>query len=152
MSRKAKFGTVVESCSKKIAASSVWASADTLDGRGGDSASLCGGISPSNTYNTTQGRIDGDLRKFFHFLFISHATTNLKAAKNGRKKTGNRFLISCFGVLPVMGGGYSVLGRLFIKAKLEQGSDKPSFYAVLCVLVDMPVFKGGKPDLLSVMP
>ena len=41
---------------------------------------------------------------------------------------------------------------LFIKAELEQGSDKPLFYAVLCVLVDMPVFKGGKPDLLSVVP
>lgn len=41
---------------------------------------------------------------------------------------------------------------LFTKAELEQGSDKPLFYAVLCVLVDMPVFKGGKPDLLSVVP
>ena len=38
MSGNAKFGTVVESCSKKVADSSVWASADTLDGRGGDSA------------------------------------------------------------------------------------------------------------------
>lgn len=97
MSRKAKFGTVVESCSKKIAASSVWASADTLDGRGGDSASLCGGISPSNTYNTTQGRIDGDLRKFFHFLSISHATTNLKAAKKAQKnrKPFLDFLFRC---------------------------------------------------------
>ena len=32
--RLAKFGTVVESCSKKVAASAVWASADTLDGEG----------------------------------------------------------------------------------------------------------------------
>jgi hypothetical protein len=30
-----------------------------------------------------------------------------KNAKNGQK-TGNLFVISCFGVLPVMGGGYSV--------------------------------------------
>ena len=36
--RLAKFGTVVESCSKKVAASPVWASADTLDGEGGASA------------------------------------------------------------------------------------------------------------------
>ena len=38
MSVHANFGTVVESCSKKVAASSVWASADFLDGWGGDSA------------------------------------------------------------------------------------------------------------------
>jgi hypothetical protein len=31
-----------------------------------------------------------------------------KNAKNGRKKTGNLFVISCFCVLPVMGGVYSV--------------------------------------------
>ncbi|MGY3664643.1 MAG: hypothetical protein ACXAHE_12560 [Roseburia sp. 1XD42-69] len=40
MSRQAKFGTVVESCSKKVAASPVWASADTLDGEGGASANF----------------------------------------------------------------------------------------------------------------
>ncbi len=96
--RLAKFGTVVESCSKKVAASSVWDSADTLDGQGGDSANLCGGISPSDTYKTAQGRIDGDFRKFLHFPFIPHTTGNLKTTKNGRKKTGNLFLISCFGV------------------------------------------------------
>ena len=33
--RYADFGTVVESCSEKTAASSVWVSADTLDGQGG---------------------------------------------------------------------------------------------------------------------
>ena len=36
--RLAKFGTVVESCSKKVAASAVWAFADTLGGEGGASA------------------------------------------------------------------------------------------------------------------
>ncbi|MEH2929729.1 hypothetical protein VSQ48_07430 [Candidatus Ventrimonas sp. KK005] len=119
--RLAKFGTVVESCSKKVAASSVWAFADTLDGEGGASASLCGDISSPNTYNTTQNKNDGDLRKFLHFLFIPYTTKNLKTtkqgrgislypplhgiilaifenAKNGRKKTGNLFLISCLGV------------------------------------------------------
>ena len=38
--RLAKFGTVVESCSKKVAASAVWASADTLDGEGGVSGNF----------------------------------------------------------------------------------------------------------------
>lgn len=63
---------------------------------------------PLIPYNTTQAGIGGNLRKFLHFPFITHTTKNLKTAKNGRKKTGNRFLISCFGVPPVMGGGYSV--------------------------------------------
>uniref|UniRef100_UPI0025A4D343 hypothetical protein n=1 Tax=Bacteroides acidifaciens TaxID=85831 RepID=UPI0025A4D343 len=38
--RLAKFGTVVESYSKKVAASAVWASADTLDGEGGVSGNF----------------------------------------------------------------------------------------------------------------
>ncbi len=38
--RLAKFGTVVESCSKKVTASAVWAFADTLDGEGGASANF----------------------------------------------------------------------------------------------------------------
>ena len=33
-------------------------------------------------------------------------------------------MISCFGMPFYMYGGYSVLGRLFIKTELEQGSDK----------------------------
>ncbi|MDE7333148.1 MAG: hypothetical protein K2O16_13125 [Lachnospiraceae bacterium] len=99
----------------------MWASADTLDGRVWDSVNLCGGISPTNTYNTMQSKNDGDLRKFLHFLFIPYTTKNLKTtkqgrgislypplhgiilaifenAKNGHKKTGNLFLISCLGV------------------------------------------------------
>ena len=46
----------------------------------------------------------------------------------------------------------SELGRLSVKAELEQGSDKPPFNVVLCVLVDLSVFKGSKPDSLAVMP
>ena len=38
--RIADFGTVVETCSKKVAASSVWAFADTFDGEGGASANF----------------------------------------------------------------------------------------------------------------
>lgn len=45
-----------------------------------------------------------------------------------------------------------LLGRLSVKAELEQGSDKPPFNVVLCVLVDLSVFKGSKPDSLAVMP
>lgn len=37
-------------------------------------------------------------------------------------------------------------------AELEQGGDKPLFYAVLGVCVDVSVFKGGKPDSPAVMP
>ena len=41
---------------------------------------------------------------------------------------------------------------LFIKAELEQGSDKPLFYAVLGIPVDMPVFNSGDSDSFAVMP
>ena len=41
---------------------------------------------------------------------------------------------------------------LFIKTELKQGSDKPLFYAVLGIPVDMPVFNGGDSDSLAVMP
>ena len=39
-----------------------------------------------------------------------------------------------------------------VKAELEQGGDKPLFYAVPGVCVDVSVFKGGKPDSPAVMP
>lgn len=41
--------------------------------------------SPPNTYNTTQSKIDGDLRKFLHFLFIPHTTRKSKTAKQSRE-------------------------------------------------------------------
>ena len=47
---------------------------------------------------------------------------------------------------------FSFFVWLFIKAELEQGSDKPPFDVVLGVLVDLSVFKGSKPDSLAVMP
>ena len=31
---------------------------------------------------------------------------------------------------------------MFIKTELKQGSNKPGFYAVLGILVNMPVFNG----------
>ena len=73
---------------------------------------------PLIPYNTTQARIGGNLRKFLfarpprtacgfakrerEFLSISPLHGIILAifenAKNGRKKTGNLFLISCLGV------------------------------------------------------
>lgn len=41
---------------------------------------------------------------------------------------------------------------LFIKAELEQCSNKPGFYAVLGIPVDMPVFNVSDSDSLAVMP
>ena len=45
--RLAKFGTVVESCSKKVAVSAVLAFADTLNGEGGASANFAAIFFPS---------------------------------------------------------------------------------------------------------
>jgi len=57
---------------------------DTFSTAVGDFAK-CGGNSPSNTYNTTQSKIDGDLRKFLHFIFIPHTTRKSKTAKQDRE-------------------------------------------------------------------
>lgn len=35
------------------------------------------------------------------------------------------------------GGAYSVFHFLPVKLEMEQGSDEPTFYAILCVLVDL---------------
>jgi len=69
--RLAKFGTMVESCSKKVAASSVWASVNTFSAASGDFAKTAA-VFPPTTYNTTQSKNDGDLRKF---LPIPYKTT-----------------------------------------------------------------------------
>ncbi|WP_161845936.1 hypothetical protein [Pseudoflavonifractor sp. 524-17] len=44
--RLAKFGTVVESCSKKVAASAVWASLNTFSAASGDFAKVTAIFSP----------------------------------------------------------------------------------------------------------
>jgi len=41
---------------------------------------------------------------------------------------------------------------LFIKAELEQCGNKPGFYAVLGIPVNMPVLNGGNSDTFAVMP
>ncbi len=71
--------------------------------------------------------------------------------KMGAKK-GNLLLISCLSVLSYVAAVIRFGVWLFIKTELEQGSDKPLFYAVLGIPVDMPVFNGGDSDSLAVMP
>ena len=58
---------MVESCSKKVAASPVWASLNTFSAASGDFAKAA-----PTTYNTTQSKNDGDLWKF---LSIPYNTT-----------------------------------------------------------------------------
>ena len=71
--------------------------------------------------------------------------------KIGAKK-GNLLLISCLSVLSYVAAVIRFGVWLFIKTELEQGSDKPLFYAVLGIPVDMPVFNGSDSDTLDVMP
>ncbi len=71
--------------------------------------------------------------------------------KMGAKK-GNLLLISCLSVLSYVAAVIRFGVWLFIKTELEQGSDKPLFYAVLGIPVDMPVFNGSDSDTLDVMP
>ena len=71
--------------------------------------------------------------------------------KMGAKK-GNLLLISCLSVLSYVAAVIRFGVWLFIKTELEQGSDKPLFYAVLGIPVDMPVFNGSDSDSLAVMP
>ena len=75
--RKANFGTAVESCSKKVTASSVWAFADTSGGRGVDSASYAAGFLP--LLLTTHGK--ANLAKFPGISFRVFVT---EFDKNGR--------------------------------------------------------------------
>ena len=67
--------------------------------------------------------------------------------KMGAKK-GNLLLISCLSVLSYVAAVIRFGVWLFIKTELEQGSDKPLFYAVLGIPVDMPVFNGSDSDTL----
>ena len=90
-----------ETCSKKVTASSVWAFADTSGGRGVDSASYAAGFLP--LLLTTHGK--ANLAKFPGISFRVFVTV---FDKNGRKKTGNLFLISCL-LTAKKGGGYSVV-------------------------------------------
>lgn len=62
--RLAKFGTVVESCSKKAAAFPVWAFADTLDGEGGASANFAAVFLPLIPTTPRKAKLTQDLRKF----------------------------------------------------------------------------------------
>lgn len=75
--RLAKFGTVVESCSKKVAASSVWAFVDTPGLRGVDSANYAAVFLP--LLLTTHGK--ANLAKFPGISFRVFVT---EFDKNGK--------------------------------------------------------------------
>ena len=62
--RLAKFGTVVESCSKKVAVSPVWASLNTFSAASGDFAKVAAIFLPPTTYKTAKGKNDGHFQKF----------------------------------------------------------------------------------------
>ena len=96
--RLAKFGTVVESCSKKVAASSVWASVNTFSAASGDFAKAAAIFLP--LLPTTPRKAKMTVIYGNSFLSSLHGIilTIFQNAKNGRKKTGNLFLISCLGV------------------------------------------------------
>ena len=66
----------------------MWASLNTFSAASGDFTKAAEINSPPTTYNTTQSKNDGDLRKLLHFLFSSHTTENLKLPN----KTGGIFL------------------------------------------------------------
>ncbi len=119
MSVHAHFGTVVESCSKKVAASSVWASAGFSGGWGGDSANSAAVFFPLSQLRSAR-KIWQSFPEFLFVLSLQHLTkraeiyrnsflsplhgiilTIFKNAKNGRKKTGNLFRFPVFR-LPIM--------------------------------------------------
>ncbi|NBI61706.1 hypothetical protein D3Z38_01160 [Clostridiales bacterium] len=74
--RLAKFGTVVESCSKKVAASAVWASADTLDGEGGVSGNFAAVFLPLLPTTPRKAKMTVICRNFFLSPFVRHNTDN----------------------------------------------------------------------------
>ena len=79
---------------------------DTLDGQGGDFANSAAAflpLLPTTPRKAKLTEIDGN---FFLSPFHGIIPTFFENAKNGCKKTGNLFLISCLGVPLVMGYGY----------------------------------------------
>ncbi|MEY8496157.1 hypothetical protein AALC16_24615 [Lachnospiraceae bacterium 29-91] len=81
--RLAKFGTVVESCSKKVAASSVWAFADTSGGRGVDSASYAAVFRPLLPTTPHKAKMTEISKNFFIFLSFPTPPENRKLPKMG---------------------------------------------------------------------
>lgn len=72
--RLAKFGTVVESCSKKVAAFPVWAFADTLDGEGGASANFAAVFLPLIPTTPRKAKLTEICENFFLSPFSRHNT------------------------------------------------------------------------------
>lgn len=72
--RYADFGTVVESCSKKVAAFPVWAFADTLDGEGGASANFAAVFLPLIPTTPRKAKLTEICENFFLSPFSRHNT------------------------------------------------------------------------------
>lgn len=72
--RLAKFGTVVESCSKKVAAFPVWAFADTLNGEGGASANFAAVFLPLIPTTPRKAKLTEICENFFLSPFSRHNT------------------------------------------------------------------------------
>ena len=52
----------------------------------------CGDISPPTTYNTTQSKNDGDLRKFLSIFFARHNTDDFSKCQKWTQKNRKPFL------------------------------------------------------------
>ena len=99
-----------------------------------------------------------------NFAAVFSPAVKLGISKTGVKKQETLFPDFLFRIF-ASNGGYPVVilkynyvvclclsGSFSVKTELEQSGDKPLFYAVLGVYVDVSVFKGGKADSLAVMP
>ena len=96
--RYADFGTVVESCSKKVAAFPVWAFADTLDGEGGASANFAAVFLPLIPTTPRKAKLTEICENFFLSPFSRHNTDDFWKCQKWAQKNRKPFLISCLGV------------------------------------------------------
>ena len=62
-----------------------------------------------DSYNTTQSKIDGDLWKFFYFLFARHNTGDFPKCQKWTQKNRKPFLDFQSWCAILCNGGYSVL-------------------------------------------
>ncbi len=76
----------------------MWASADTLDGEGGASVKAVAIFLLLLPTTPRKAKLTEICGNFFLSPLHGIILTIFQNAKNGRKKTGNLFLISCLGV------------------------------------------------------
>lgn len=103
---------MVESCSKKLPLPAVWASVNTFSAVSGDFAKAAETFLPLIPTTPQKAKLTEIFGNFFLFPLHGIILAISENAKNGRKKTGNLFLIPCLGVPFCMYGGYSVLSWL----------------------------------------